>query len=91
MNVGLPLGTLRIKQLMGKLDGSLRENYEAVEENVDNEFAFLKREMPQVNIDDIILIDEYNLPKLEHLYCHFNEIMFFPSIKKIRLIECQKI
>ena len=58
MNVGLPLGTLRIKQLMGKLDGSLRENYEAVEENVDNEFAFFKREMPPVNIDDIILIDE---------------------------------
>ena len=58
MNLGLPIGTLRIKQLMGKLDGSLRENYEAVEENVDNEFACFKREMPAINIDDIILIDE---------------------------------
>jgi len=58
MNVGLPLGTMRIKQLLGKLDGSIRENYEAVAENVDNEFAFLKREMPSINIDDIILIDE---------------------------------
>ncbi len=58
MNVGLPLGTLRIKQLMGKLDGSLRENYSAVEENVDNEFACFRREMPLVSVDDIILIDE---------------------------------
>lgn len=58
MNIGLPLGTLRIKQLIGKLDGSIRENYLAVEENADNEFACLKREMPQINIDDIILIDE---------------------------------
>ena len=58
MNVGLPLGTMRLKQLMGKLDGSLKENYEAVQENVDNEVSYLKREMPAVNIDDIILIDE---------------------------------
>ena len=58
MNVGLPIGTMRIRQLLGMLDGSMRENYEAVAENVDNEFAFLKREMPPINIDDIILIDE---------------------------------
>lgn len=58
VNIGLPLGTVRIKQLMGKLDGSLRENYEAVEENVANEVAALKREMPQISIDDIILIEE---------------------------------
>jgi exopolyphosphatase/guanosine-5'-triphosphate,3'-diphosphate pyrophosphatase len=58
MNIGLPVGTLRIRQLLGKLDGSIRENYEAVAENVDNEFAFLKREMPPIAIDDVILIDE---------------------------------
>ncbi len=58
MNIGLPLGTMRLKQLMSKLDGNIQENYEAVEENVNNEFAFLRRDMPQINIDDIILIDE---------------------------------
>ncbi len=57
-NIGLPLGTMRIKQLMTKLDGSLKENYEAVGENVEYEFAYLKRGMPPVTIDDIILIDE---------------------------------
>jgi exopolyphosphatase/guanosine-5'-triphosphate,3'-diphosphate pyrophosphatase len=66
-NIGLPLGTLRIKQLMSKLDGSLKENYEAVEENMQQEFAYLKREMPPIAIDDILLIDETHssyLPKI---------------------------
>ena len=35
MNIGLPLGTMRIRQLLSKLDGSLRENYEAVAENCE--------------------------------------------------------
>jgi exopolyphosphatase/guanosine-5'-triphosphate,3'-diphosphate pyrophosphatase len=56
--IGLPLGTMRIRQLMSKLDGSLKENYKAVEENTEHEFVYLKREMPPVAIDDIILIDE---------------------------------
>ncbi len=58
MNVGLPLGTLRLKQLMSKLDGSIQENYEALRENIENEFAYLKRSMPPLKVDDIILIDE---------------------------------
>ncbi|HNV23465.1 MAG TPA: HD domain-containing protein, partial [Candidatus Omnitrophota bacterium] len=58
MNVGLPLGMLRLKQLMSKLDGNLQENYEAVKENIEEEFAYLKRELATLSIDDIILIDE---------------------------------
>ena len=67
MNIGLPLGTMRIRQLLSKLDGSLRENYEAVAENTDNEFDYLKREMPPINIDDIILIDETCAAYLPHI------------------------
>jgi hypothetical protein len=40
------------------------------------------------NISEVVLMDDYNLPKLNNLYEYFNEIIFFPSIKKIRLIEC---
>jgi len=43
------------------------------------------------NINEIVLLDDYNVPKLTHLYCNFDEIVFFPSIKKVRLIECTKI
>ena len=42
-------------------------------------------------ISYIVLMDEYNVPKLNHLYSYFDEIIFFPSIKKIRLIECSPI
>lgn len=42
-------------------------------------------------ITEFVLIDEYNLPKLQTLYPLFNEIIFFPSIKKVRLIECKSI
>jgi hypothetical protein len=42
-------------------------------------------------ISEIVLLDDYNVPKLTHLYPIFDEIVFFPSIKKVRLIECQKI
>jgi hypothetical protein len=43
------------------------------------------------NISEVVLLDDYNVPKLQHLYSIFDEIVFFPSIKKIRLIECTKI
>ena len=43
------------------------------------------------SINEIVLLDDYNVPKLTHLYPIFEEIIFFPSIKKIRLIECKPI
>ena len=43
------------------------------------------------SITDVILLDDYNLPKHKNLYSEFDEIIFFPSIKKIRLIECQAL
>jgi len=42
-------------------------------------------------ISEVVLMDDYNVPKLEHLYHLFDEIIFFPTIKRVRLIECQKI
>lgn len=43
------------------------------------------------SVSDIVLMDDYNLPKLCNLYDEFDEIIFFPSIKKIRLIEATSI
>ncbi len=58
MNIGFPIGTLRLSQFMETLDGSLQEVYEATEEYIDNEILFLKRNNPTLVIDDAILIDE---------------------------------
>ncbi|MDD5155140.1 MAG: HD domain-containing protein [Candidatus Omnitrophica bacterium] len=55
---GLPLGMLRLKQLMNKFDVSLRETFEAVTEHISNEFSYLERAIPSAAIDDVILIDE---------------------------------
>jgi len=41
------------------------------------------------SINEIVLLDDYYVPKLTKLYIHFDEIIFFPSIKKIRLIEAR--
>ena len=58
------------------------------EEIIDNLFDSL---YDNEKISDIILLDDYNIPKLKPYYHKFKEIIFFPSIKKIRLTEYNKI
>jgi len=55
---------------------------------INNIFDILE---PIDKIEDIVLLDDYNIPVLKEYYNHFNEVMFFPSIRKIRLIECKPI
>jgi hypothetical protein len=43
------------------------------------------------NITEVVLLDDYNVPKLKYLYPYFDEVIFFPSIRKIRLIECKQL
>ena len=72
MNLGLPLGTLRLKQLMGKLDGSQEEVLDALKEHTQTELSYFKKILPKIQIDDIILIDEN--------YTYFQSIL--PNKKK---------
>jgi len=58
MNLGVPIGTSRLRQFKGKIEGSQRDIYEAVSEYVDNEFMNFKRLLPHIKLDDILLIDE---------------------------------
>ncbi len=67
MNAGLPLGTLRLRQLVNKLDGSRQENFEAAAEHIENQLAYFKRDMPPVTVDDIILIGEGYNPYLAEI------------------------
>lgn len=69
LNVGLAIGTLRLKQVMAQLDGSQEEIRGAIQEYIENEFFYLKRILPRVPIDDIILIDE-NYSSLQNLLPH---------------------
>lgn len=58
MNLGIPTGSLRIKQFKSKIDGSLKEAHEAISEYIESEIFYLKKIIPKLQIDDVILIDE---------------------------------
>lgn len=58
MNIGLPIGTMRLKQLMDAIQGSVSEGFDAAKEAIDNEFSYLNRSLSTIPFDDIILIDE---------------------------------
>ncbi len=87
MSSDLPVGTLRIRQLMNKLDGTLEEVFEAVEEYVENEFSYLDKSMPRINIDDIIVIDEN--------HANLHNMASFKKVKsdflQLSLKDCDKI
>ena len=71
-----------------RIRGIIYSNPEISQEILPNIFKTL---IDIESISEVVLLDDYNVPKLTHLYYNFDEIVFFPSIKKIRLIECQKI
>jgi exopolyphosphatase/guanosine-5'-triphosphate,3'-diphosphate pyrophosphatase len=58
MNIGVPIGTMRLKQFKNKINASQQDTYEALQEYIENEMATLKRAFLDFKIDDVILIDE---------------------------------
>ena len=42
-------------------------------------------------IEDLTLLDDYDTPKLKDYYSLFDEIIFFPTFKKTKIIECRPI
>ena len=71
-----------------RIRGIIYSNPDVNEDILPNIFEALA-DIEQVT--EVVLLDDYNVPKLEHLYGNFDEIIFFPSIKKVRLIECKRI
>lgn len=71
-----------------RIRGIIYSNEHLIKETIENLFDTLE---PIEKIQDIVLLDDYNVPRLKEHYQYFNEIIFFPSVKKIRLIECKPI
>ena len=42
-------------------------------------------------IEELTLLDDYDTPKLKPYYTLFDEIIFFPTFKKTKIIECRPI
>ena len=71
-----------------RIRGIIYSNQNLSEEIINN----LKEKVDNAKqVHEFVLIDEYNIPKLQQYYNLFNEIIFFPSIKKIRIFECKDI
>jgi hypothetical protein len=68
-----------------RIRGIIYSNPNMSVEIIENLFDELESEE---RISDLVLLDDYNIPKLQDYYEYFQEIIFFPSVKKIRLIEC---
>lgn len=71
-----------------RIRGIIYSNPTLNEDLIYNLFETLK---DLESVSEIVLLDDYYLPKLKHLYPNFDEIVFFPSVKKIRLIEARPI
>lgn len=48
-------------------------------------------EITKSQIEDLTLLDDYDTPKLKDYYSLFDEIIFFPTFKKIKIIECRPL
>ena len=42
-------------------------------------------------VEDLSLLDDYDTPKFKQYYKLFDEVIFFPTFKKTKIIECRPI
>ena len=42
-------------------------------------------------VEDLSLLDDYDTPKFKQYYKLFDEVIFFPTFKKPKIIECRPI
>lgn len=54
----------------------------------------IKRSLSEITksqVEEMTLLDDYDTPKLKDYYSLFDEIIFFPTFKKTKIIECKPI
>lgn len=65
-----------------KLNNNILSNLLSLVENEDKK---------TLDINDIILLDDYDTPKLQRYYYMVNEIMYFSSFKRVKILECKPL
>lgn len=71
-----------------RLQGIIYINNLLNETVIENLYEMIK---DNTNISQMVLLDDYYTPKLLNLYKNFEEILFFPSVRKIKIIECKPL
>jgi hypothetical protein len=42
-------------------------------------------------VESMVILDDYDIPKMKDYYTLFDEVVFFPAMKRTRIIECTPI
>jgi hypothetical protein len=42
-------------------------------------------------VESMVVLDDYDVPKIKDYYTLFDEVVFFPATKKTRIVECVPI
>lgn len=71
-----------------RLQGIIYINNNLNEEIINNLYDVLKN---IDNISNMVLLDDYYMPKLSRLYNDFEEILYFPTVRKVKIIECKPL
>lgn len=74
-----------------KYQGIIYINENLSVENIINLSNYLNRNNKNERSDDLILLDDYDIPKLKSYYKYFNEILYFPTFKKVKILQCHII
>lgn len=53
-----------------------------------NSVRSIVMEAENSTVENMVILDDYDTPKLKDYYELFDEVVFFPAIKKIRVINC---
>lgn len=59
-----------------------------INESVIDGIKGLINSLENSNVDSFVLLDDVDVPKLNMYYVMFDEVVFFPSMKRTRIIEC---
>jgi hypothetical protein len=58
-------------------------------DNIFNNLIELSKKIK--GITDLILMDDYDTPKLQKYYHYVEEIMYFSTFKRVKILECKPL
>lgn len=63
----------------------------AINENIITNIKDSINSFSKAQIEYYTLLDDYDFPKMKNCYHLFDEVIFFPTFKKTKIIECKNI
>lgn len=82
------MDTIKNRAKSKRLEGIIYINTNLSEKLFDNLFNCVK-ELPKM--ENMVLIDDPIFQPLSEFYPLFEEVMFFPTVRKVRILECQTL